>query len=1145
MTEKSALTPKDLLDVHKSIAQNIRTLQLAALPHMRFAMLIERAEELDIYLKTTSRNSDTTVRNFVDHIRMLLGSVHKNAVAHFSASQSVVDIRFTTELHVYKKQLRESAAALTKTIGQQEREDAATRLAPQLLDMAAKLQGIVAAIRELDIWATPKATVCCHTMGKVFGMLEGTDALATLWTDVQALMRAKAREYIADSQIFDEHYYLEQQENKGAGIPDTLTHYLASDTDASPHALFNPRYYSDRYEEVGLLRFNPLEHFVRYGEALQHNPGPEFDATYYLEANDDVLDARIPPFQHFILHGMPEGRPPSPAPGAFFARLFIHNTPVTLTFVGTPDNRTQGGWSMLQTRCEDRNTGSVRRIPAAEWTGSEPVPDAVVVGKEAASLLSETLLHRLNVAGCNLLYLGAQPEQDLAPLLRQKIFPLEKVCAVTPEYGEFLRWQESHLPLRLRYYPFEPPEHTLPFLDSLLNSLSSGRTFDLRRTDHWHTEADSSPLISVVSIIYRKSTEMIAFLEALNRQDLAREFEVVLVDDASPDDSVKRVEQWLDERRALGLINRFMTVRILRNESNLGNCSSRNRGIESARADIVLVVDGDVALSANSLSEHLWAHHFEDCDAIIGFSKFNMDFSFVFHWLAANDVNPDIVHRFIASSSEMERLYMRSLPNSIFNFVTRNTSIRKSAFHGEYFDEVFNYSSDVNSGYGEEDHEIAAKLYFNNRRIHFLQTSICVHMRHADNSYNADKAVANLRNWNRLILKHPDLKLVDRQYFQWRTQNLLQKTASKPDAPEVVTAQAYYTDPRRAKVVVPPSRSYRILSCGLNGAYEYELCKMHHQFTMTTFDAPHSPYATEWDNGHAPRPHNVTYTRLEAIDPDAYDFAIIPFDERMLVPGQAYESLKSILELTRTLPRVALCHDMPLNHAAALRDRDATSPKEKRNALDAILQGTHVVHASHEGKRRWAFADSSVLWQGFSPQEYPKGTHARQCLTFSQKDFASEADKGPREILLGITEKLAEGCMVECMEPPMPHPDYKAGTREWGVAKHEWRTDYVGSFLMQITPFRTPAMPRLRSEAMLTGVIPVTLQNADTDKFIRNGVNGFSGDSAEELAEYMCWLLRNEKQREEISRNARLTAMDIFNIDRFVSRWTRLLLKLL
>jgi len=84
-------------------------------------------------------------------------------------------------------------------------------------------------------------------------------------------------------------------------------------------------------------------------------------------------------------------------------------------------------------------------------------------------------------------------------------------------------------------------------------------------------------------------------------------------------------------------------------------------------------------------------------------------------------------------------------------------------------------------------------------------------------------------------------------------------------------------------------------------------------------------------------------------------------------------------------------------------------------------------------------------------------------------------------------------------------------------------------------------MPGARAEAMMTGTIPVSLANHDVDMFIQNGVNGFYGNSAEELAEHVAWLMKNEKQREDISRNARLTTMDIFNIDRHLAGWSELI----
>jgi glycosyltransferase involved in cell wall biosynthesis len=87
-------------------------------------------------------------------------------------------------------------------------------------------------------------------------------------------------------------------------------------------------------------------------------------------------------------------------------------------------------------------------------------------------------------------------------------------------------------------------------------------------------------------------------------------------------------------------------------------------------------------------------------------------------------------------------------------------------------------------------------------------------------------------------------------------------------------------------------------------------------------------------------------------------------------------------------------------------------------------------------------------------------------------------------------------------------------------------------------------MPRELSEAMLTGVIPVTLRNADTELLIKNGVNGFCGDSVEELVEHLRWLARHERQRRTISRSARLSAMDLLNVDRCIADWLHLIRRL-
>ncbi|CCO22591.1 glycosyltransferase family 2 protein [Maridesulfovibrio hydrothermalis] len=1146
MVEHSIQNLQQLYEKQQDLAEKIKKLQLTVLPHVRFIMLLERAEELNnsMNLGLQSLGNHEVLeetRAAIENIYKLISTVHQKNGAELNAIQKLVNYnQFPAELVKFKKELREHAASLAEALAQNQ-ENIIANFASPLITIESKLEQLAVKVRKAIVLADPPFFAGCKTMDKIFSLLEKTPQLAEINIYIQKHLNKKTYECIKNSRLFDEYFYRNQVNDAAKTAPDSLLHYLTEGEKYSPNPFFNATYYLADYEEVGMLRYHPFEHFICYGEILCYNPGPDFDALYYLENNGDVLEAGIPPFQHFLLHGLTEGRQPSAKAGAFFVKRYLQHSPVNLAFIGSPDKLVKEGWDMLISLCRNREGGQVRLIAPEDWSGNESKIDAIVVSSEGAALLQEELLNRLSKNKVRLLYLGTTPGDDLKSLLQKDIFSLENVCAVCPDYKTFLCWQESEIPLKLRYYSFNDPDNATPFLDALLDSLGTCKNFSLRRTGLWKTPSESKPYISVVSIIYKKSKEMIRFLESLNRQDLARNYELILVDDASPDDSVERIEEWLKEKRQNGLMNRFMDVRILRNESNRGNCSSRNRGVDAARADIVLVADGDVVLSTSSLSEHLWAYRFDDCDAVIGFFRFNLDYSFVFHWLAACEVNSDIIRQHLKRSSEfaMERLNMNSLPNSVFTFVTRNTSFRKSAFKEEYFDETFNYSSDRNSGYGEEDHEIAAKLYSDNKNIRFLESSICVHMRHEDNSHNTDKALANLRNWNKLIKKHPDLRLIDRQYYQWRTCDLLHKTSGKPDALEVKVAKEFFNASDRVNVSIPRSRPIKILSWNCNIPYQYDLLKMHHQFTMVVDKANGG-----WDYSLRPRPYNVDFIPPEKVAPEKYDLALIPFDKRVLFPGKHRERFQRMLELSSGLPTIALCHELPYGYVQNGINTEECELEEQRKYVRFKLRDAHVVCCSHIVQNEWKFKQSSVIWHGFSPQEYPAGKNDLGCLTFSNDYLANIPDVDACKMLREIKQRLPESCTVEEMKEPFPHAGYETGSQEWSVAKFQKYGHYIGQFIVQLTPFNNLAMPRLRAEAMLAGCIPVTVRSYDVDMFIKNGVNGFAGESAEEIGEYLNWLLSNGKDIQKISRNARLTAMDIFNVDRLISKWERLIIGL-
>ena len=100
---------------------------------------------------------------------------------------------------------------------------------------------------------------------------------------------------------------------------------------------------------------------------------------------------------------------------------------------------------------------------------------------------------------------------------------------------------------------------------------------------------DKTIKISVVIPVYNAEAYISRCIESLKAQTL-KELEFIFVDDCSPDKSMIPAEEWAaaDPR-----------VRILRNEHNLGEGGSRNRGIEAARGIYINTIDPDDRAAEN------------------------------------------------------------------------------------------------------------------------------------------------------------------------------------------------------------------------------------------------------------------------------------------------------------------------------------------------------------------------------------------------------------------------------------------------------------------------------------------------------------------------------------------------------------------
>jgi polyisoprenyl-phosphate glycosyltransferase len=114
---------------------------------------------------------------------------------------------------------------------------------------------------------------------------------------------------------------------------------------------------------------------------------------------------------------------------------------------------------------------------------------------------------------------------------------------------------------------------------------------------------------SVVMPVYREGKHLIGVLEEI-RERLTRtgmQFEIVLVDDGSPDDSWVVISEQAE---------RFPMLRAARLSRNFGKEAALSAGLEMARGDIVIVMDADGQHPPSLLSAMIERWHAGDVDIV-------------------------------------------------------------------------------------------------------------------------------------------------------------------------------------------------------------------------------------------------------------------------------------------------------------------------------------------------------------------------------------------------------------------------------------------------------------------------------------------------------------------------------------------------
>jgi glycosyltransferase involved in cell wall biosynthesis len=212
--------------------------------------------------------------------------------------------------------------------------------------------------------------------------------------------------------------------------------------------------------------------------------------------------------------------------------------------------------------------------------------------------------------------------------------------------------------------------------------------------------------LSVVIPTYNRRDILPRCLTALANQTIRKtDFEIVIVDDGSTDDTPQLVESL---RHDLGL-----SITYLR-QNNKGPAAARNAGIRHARGKVVWITGDDYLAEPTCLEEHLhWQENLYPGEetAVLGYATWPpyLEVSDLMYWVEHG--GPQFYFEEIDHEDEI----------SFYHFITCNVSFKRSFFekHGP-FDERFPYAMG-------EDTDLGIKFALNGLRFYHNRNAVTYH----------------------------------------------------------------------------------------------------------------------------------------------------------------------------------------------------------------------------------------------------------------------------------------------------------------------------------------------------------------------------------------------------------------------------------
>jgi glycosyltransferase involved in cell wall biosynthesis len=131
-----------------------------------------------------------------------------------------------------------------------------------------------------------------------------------------------------------------------------------------------------------------------------------------------------------------------------------------------------------------------------------------------------------------------------------------------------------------------------------------------RKGNRDFSDNSSSPEISILMANFNKAEYLGEAIQSILNQTL-KNWELIIVDDASMDDSVKKIRPFLNDKR----------IRFFENEINIGYVDALNKMVYESRAAIFGILDSDDVLTEDAL-EKIYEAHIKNPDCGFIYSQF-------------------------------------------------------------------------------------------------------------------------------------------------------------------------------------------------------------------------------------------------------------------------------------------------------------------------------------------------------------------------------------------------------------------------------------------------------------------------------------------------------------------------------------------